>query len=124
MLTSVTNLNIPVSEMPSQGEESRELPKEEEDELVARQQAARAYLRQQFLQCMKGLVGHVATFHMHENTIVTATFQSCDIDVQNFGVSELSTALGIQPAAILRTGDVISFTVNDVAAAIDSCVDI
>uniref|UniRef100_A0A1E1WWQ7 Gem-associated protein 7 n=1 Tax=Amblyomma aureolatum TaxID=187763 RepID=A0A1E1WWQ7_9ACAR len=124
MLTSVTDLNIPVSEMPSQGEESREpLKEEEEDELVARQQAARAYLRQQFLQCMRGLVGHVATFHMHENTTVTATFRSCDIDVQNFGVSELSTALGIQPAAILRTGDVISFTVNDLAAATDSCAD-
>uniref|UniRef100_G3MST9 Gem-associated protein 7 n=1 Tax=Amblyomma maculatum TaxID=34609 RepID=G3MST9_AMBMU len=121
MLTSVTDLNISVSRMPSQGEESCE-PRKEDDELAARQQAARAYLRKQFLQCMKGLANHGVTFHMHENTTVTATFQSCDVNVENFGVSELSTALGIQPAAILRAGDVISFTMNDLAAATGSSV--
>uniref|UniRef100_A0A023FN33 Gem-associated protein 7 n=1 Tax=Amblyomma cajennense TaxID=34607 RepID=A0A023FN33_AMBCJ len=105
-----------VSEMPPLGEESCESPPKEGDELLARQQEARAFLRQQFLLCMRGLVGHVATFHMHEKTTVTATFRSCDMDVQNFGVSELSTALGIQPAALLRTGDVIRFSVNDLAA--------
>ncbi|XP_077505286.1 gem-associated protein 7-like [Amblyomma americanum] len=110
--------------MPPQGEESLEsLPKEEKDgELAARQQAARAYLREQFLLCMKGLKDHVATFHMHENTTVTATLRSCDSDMQNFGVSELSTALGTQPAALFRAGDVISFTVKDLAAATDSRV--
>uniref|UniRef100_G3MS89 Gem-associated protein 7 n=1 Tax=Amblyomma maculatum TaxID=34609 RepID=G3MS89_AMBMU len=110
------DFNIPVSEKPSQGEESRE-PPQEVDELVVRQQAARAYLRKQYLQFMEKLKNRVVTFHMYENTTVTATFQGCDKDVENFAVSELSTPLGIHPAAILRADDVISFTVNDLAAA-------
>lgn len=99
--------------MASEDDDSCEQPKEAEDELVARQQEARTYLRQQFLRCMTGLAGHAATFHMHEKTTVKGTFRCCDIEVQNLGVSDLLTALGRQPAAILRAGDIISFTVSD-----------
>ncbi|KAL1427397.1 hypothetical protein MTO96_017451 [Rhipicephalus appendiculatus] len=106
--------------MASGGDEGGEQPKEAEDELVAQQQAARTYLRQQFLRCMTGLAGHAATFHMYEKTTVKGTFRCCDVDVQNFGVSDLFTALGRQPAAILRAGDVISFTVSNLDVAADS----
>lgn len=102
--------------MASEGDDSREQPKEAEDELVTRQQEARTYLRQQFLRCMTGLAGHAATFHMHEKTTVKGTFRCCDIEVQNFGVSDLLTALGCHPAATLRAGDVISFTVSDLGS--------
>lgn len=110
--------------MPSQDEENRELPGKEikQDELVSRQQAERVYLREHFLRSMKGLMGHAATFHMHERTTVTGTFRGCDIDVENFAVSKLQTALGCQPAAILRASDVISFTVSDIGAPADPCV--
>lgn len=108
---------VSAPEMASSYDDSGEQPKEAEDELVARQQAARTYLRQQFLWCMAGLAGHDATFHMHEKTTVKGTFRCCDIEVQHFGVSDLLTALGCQPAAILRAGDVISFTVSNLDMA-------
>ncbi|CAN7990980.1 unnamed protein product [Ixodes pacificus] len=105
--------------MPSEEEQSRErsLGDDEQTASVQQKQEARAYLREHFLRCMTALVGRAATFHMHENTTVTATFRGCDIDVQNFCVSNLSTALGCQPAAILRADDVINFTVEDFAVA-------
>lgn len=123
-LASVTVLKIPVSKMPSQDDESRERPLkeiQEQDELVPRKQAARIYLRQHFVRCMKGLMGHAATFHMHERTTVTGTFRGCDIDVENFAVSQLLTAMGCQPAATLRASDVISITFNDIGAPSEPC---
>lgn len=110
--------------MPSQDDESREQPLQEmkeQDELVPRKQAARIYLRQHFVRCMKGLMGHAATFHMHERTTVTGTFRGCDIDVENFAVSQLQTALGCQPAATLRASDVISITFSDIGARAEPC---
>lgn len=101
-----------VCEMASGGDESGEKPKEAEDELVAQQQAARSYLRQQFLRCMAGLSGHAATFHMYEKTTVKGTYRCFDADIENFGVCDLDTVLGRYPAVTLRAGDVISFTVN------------
>lgn len=110
--------------MPSQDDESPERPLDEikdDDELVPQQQAARIYLRQQFVRCMKGLMGHAATFHMHERTTVTGTFRGCDIDVENFAVSQLLTALGCQPAATLRASDVICMTFGDIGAPAKPC---
>lgn len=105
--------------MPSETDQSREVPKDSQadDTLFVQKQEARAYLREHFLRCMTGLVGKSVTFQMHENTTVTGTFRGCDIDVQNFAVSNLSTALGCQPAAILRADDVISFIVDDLTIA-------
>ncbi|CAN7993164.1 unnamed protein product [Ixodes hexagonus] len=101
--------------MPSEEEQSRERSDDDGETSVVQKQEARAYLREHFLRCMTALVGRAATFHMHENTTVTATFRGCDIDVQNFCVSNLSTALGCQPAAVLRADDVISFSVENFA---------
>ena len=76
------------------------------------EQNARAFLRERFLRTVFATYNKAACFSMHEKTQVEAIFRATDIDVENFQVSELQTPMGVLPEALLRSSDVLFFTVD------------
>ena len=73
---------------------------------------ARAFLRERFLHTVFATYNKVACFSMHEKTQVEAIFRATDIDMENFQVSALQTPMGVLPEALLRSSDVLFFTVD------------
>ena len=76
------------------------------------EQNARAFLRERFLRLLFACYDKPARFSMHERTKVQAIFRGTDIDMENLQVSELQTPMGVLPEALLRSSDVLSFTVE------------
>ena len=76
------------------------------------EQNARAFLRERFLRLLFACCDKPARFSMHERTQVQAIFRGTDIDMENLQVSELQTPMGVLPEALLRSSDVLSFTVE------------
>lgn len=76
------------------------------------EQNARAFLRERFLRTLFATYNKPACFSMHEKTQVEAIFRATDIDMENFQVSELQTPMGVLPEALLRSSDVLLFTVD------------
>lgn len=76
------------------------------------EQNARAFLRERFLRTLFATYNKPACFSMHEKTQVEAIFRATDIDLENFQVSELQTPMGVLPEALLRSSDVLLFTVD------------
>ena len=76
------------------------------------EQNARAFLRGRFLRTLFATYNKPACFSMHEKTQVKAIFRATDIDMENFQVSELQTPIGVLPEALLRSSDVLLFTVD------------
>ena len=76
------------------------------------EQNARAFLRERFLRTLFASYNKLACFSMHEKTQVEAIFRATDIDMENFQVSELQTPMGVLPEALLRSSDVLLFTVD------------
>ena len=76
------------------------------------EQNARAFLRERFLRVLFASYNKPACFSMHEKTQVQAIFRGTDIDMENVQVSELQTPIGVLPEAMLRSSDVLSFTVD------------
>ena len=76
------------------------------------EQSARAFLRDRFLRVVFACYGKPASFSMHERTHVEALFRGTDIDMEKFQVSELQTPMGVVPEALIRSSDVLSFTVD------------
>lgn len=89
------------------GDKSADLQTEIED-----QQNERAFLRERFLRLLFACYDKPARFSMHERTQVQAIFRGTDIDMENLQVSELQTPMGVLPEALLRSSDVLSFTVE------------
>ena len=79
---------------------------------VEDEQNARAFLRERFLRLVFASYNKAARFSMHEKTLVQALFRGTDIDMENLQVSELQTPMGVLPEALLRSSDVLSFTVD------------
>ena len=79
---------------------------------IEEDQNTRAFLRERFLRLLVACYGKPASFSMHERTHVQAIFRGTDIDMENLLVSELQTPMGILPEALLRSSDVLSFTVD------------
>ncbi len=75
-------------------------------------QEKRTFLRERFLRMLTAIWDSEAEFTLHNNRTTRAKFGSADVDILHFQVTDLETPLGIQPAALLRTGDIISFTVD------------
>lgn len=73
---------------------------------------ARAFLRERFLRTVFATYNKAACFSMHEKTQVEAIFRATDIDMENFQVSTLQTPMGVLPEALLRSSDVLFFTVD------------
>lgn len=73
---------------------------------------ARAFLRERFLRTVFATYNKVACFSMHEKTHLEAIFRATDIDMENFQVSALQTPMGVLPEALLRSSDVLFFTVD------------
>ncbi|XP_029374058.1 gem-associated protein 7 [Echeneis naucrates] len=80
---------------------------------LQREQHARSVLRETFLRCLLSMNNKKVRFHMHGKVKVEATFGASDIDVLNFQVSDLHTPIGVQKEALIRSQDVISFTVDE-----------
>lgn len=76
------------------------------------EQSARAFLRERFLRIVFATYNKAACFSMHEKTQVEAIFRATDIDMENFQVSALQTPMGVLPEALLRSSDVLFFTVD------------
>lgn len=76
------------------------------------EQNARAFLRERFLRLLFACYNKPTCFSMHEKTQVQAIFRGTDIDMENLQVSELQTPMGVVPEALLRSSDVLSFTVD------------
>lgn len=76
------------------------------------EQNARAFLRERFLRTLFATYNKAACFSMHEKTQVEAIFRATDIDMENFQVSALLTPMGVLPEALLRSSDVLFFTVD------------
>ena len=83
-----------------------------EDQDVLQEQKSRSILRERFLRALKALYDKPASFTMHERTRVKAIFRATDIETENFQVSELQTPIGVVPEALLRSSDVLYFTVQ------------
>lgn len=76
-------------------------------------QQARSELRERFLRVIGfGLQGKVASFKLHENISVEASIVSTDANMGHVLVKDLHTAIGIQPTALLRASDIISFKID------------
>jgi len=76
------------------------------------EQSARAFLRERFLRTVFATYNKVAYFSMHEKTQVEAIFRATDIDMENFQISALQTPMGVLSEALLRSSDVLFFTVD------------
>ncbi|XP_046400600.1 gem-associated protein 7-like [Ischnura elegans] len=79
------------------------------------EQEARSFLRERYLRAMSAFVGKKCEFWMHESTAVDGVFKGCDLHGDHILVSELNTHLGVIPQTLLRTNDIISFSVKNVA---------
>ncbi|XP_043271103.1 gem-associated protein 7-like [Venturia canescens] len=86
----------------------------EQDFAKPERQEARAFLRERFLRVITGIVGKPAEFNLHENSKVSGEFRGCDVDGLEVYVRDLDTPLGKVPEAILRTTDIIHFTVKNI----------
>ena len=76
------------------------------------EQAARSFLRRRFLHFLIAVSKQKMDFVMHEHTNVSGEFGMMDIDVQQVQVSNLQTPIGVQKEAILRTSDIVAFTLK------------
>ena len=79
---------------------------------IEAEQDARAQLRDVFLRSIFASCNKPACFLMHEKTQVEAIFVATDINIENFQVSELQTPMGVVNEALLRSSDVLSFTID------------
>lgn len=79
---------------------------------IEAEQDARAQLRDVFLRSIFASCNKPACFLMHEKTQVEAIFVATDINIENFQVSELQTPMGVLNEALLRSSDVLSFTID------------
>ncbi|XP_053329136.1 gem-associated protein 7 [Spea bombifrons] len=74
-------------------------------------QKSRSSLRQLFLRSLLASAGRPVTFNLYQRVTVSADrFNACDIEVNNFQVSDLQTPLGVQKEALIRGQDIISYT--------------
>lgn len=76
------------------------------------EQNARAFLRERFLRTVFATYNKAACFSMHEKTQVEGIFRATDIDMEHFQISALQTPMGVLPEALLRSSDVLFFTVD------------
>lgn len=79
---------------------------------IETEQDARAQLRNGFLRSIFATCNKPACFLMHEKTQVEAILVATDINIESFQVSELQTPMGVVSEALLRSSDVLSFTVD------------
>ncbi|KAK0096281.1 hypothetical protein PV326_005890 [Microctonus aethiopoides] len=100
--------------MDSKNEAENEEVMEQPEFAKPEMQEARAFLRERFLQFIKGSIGRKATFHLYENSHVPGEFHGLDVDCLDIFVRNLETPLGKVPEAILRATDVISFDIKDI----------
>uniref|UniRef100_A0A8C4NH59 Gem-associated protein 7 n=1 Tax=Eptatretus burgeri TaxID=7764 RepID=A0A8C4NH59_EPTBU len=77
--------------------------------VVEEEQAVRAMLRERFVRCLLALRGRAAEFTLYERLRMRARFSCADVPFTSVAVHDLDTPLGKQPAALLRTSDVIVF---------------
>lgn len=76
------------------------------------EQKSRSLLRERYLRSVKAFYDNPVEFKMHERTSVSAIFRATDIEMENLQVSQLQTPIGIVPEALLRSSDVLCFTVQ------------
>jgi len=79
---------------------------------VELQQKQRTFLRERFLRLLTSVTDQQAQFSLVNGNTVFARFCASDLDILQFQVSELESPLGVLPMAVLRSTDVVSFTVN------------
>ena len=75
-------------------------------------QIQRTLLRERFLRFLTSIKDVPTEFVLCNNMVINAKFGSSDVDIQHFQVSDLQTPIGQQPAAILRTTDIVSATLR------------
>ena len=75
-------------------------------------QEQRTFLRERFLWLLTSLTDLPTEFELYDHTHLRAMFAAADVDFLNLQVNNLQTPIGIQPAALLRTMDIISFHVD------------
>lgn len=85
---------------------------ETDTEERSQEQVARSFLRRRFLHFLIAVSKHKMDFVMHEHTNVSGEFGMMDINVQQVQVSNLKTPIGVQKEAILRTSDIVAFTLQ------------
>ena len=76
------------------------------------QQQQRTFLRERFLRLLTSIRDKPISLLLHNQKTVTAQFGASDVDVLHFQVNQLETPLGKHSAALLRTGDIITMTVD------------
>ncbi|KAM4642633.1 gem-associated protein 7 [Discoglossus pictus] len=74
-------------------------------------QKNRSTLRQLYIRSLLASAGHPVTFTLYQRVTVRAQrFNACDMEGQNFQVSDLHTPLGVQKEALIRGPDIISYS--------------
>lgn len=79
---------------------------------VELQQKQRTFLRERFLRLLASIRDQRAQFCLVNGNTVFARFCVSDLDILQFQVSALESPLGVLPMAVLRSPDIISFTVS------------
>lgn len=79
---------------------------------VELQQKQRTFLRERFLRLLATIRDQRAQFSLVNGNTVYARFCVSDLDILQFQVSELESPLGVLPMAVLRSPDIMSFTVS------------
>ena len=78
----------------------------------SRAQHCSSVQRDRFLRLLLSIKGREATFHMYEKTTIKGILRGADTDFEHLAVSDLHTPIGIQKEALIRTSDIISFSVD------------
>lgn len=76
-------------------------------------QEQRTFLRERFLRMLGAISGKKAEVTMVQKSQVSATLGPSDIEFESMQVSDLYTPLGLMPAAVLRTSDIVSIRMEN-----------
>ena len=99
------------TEGPAVTEPAPALPQIPEAEL-RRHQEQRTFLRERFLRMLNNIWDVPINIRLYNQKETKAKFACSDVDILHMQVSDLETPLGVMPSALLRTSDVISYSLE------------
>merc|ERR1711962_198764 len=82
----------------------------EEKNVVKKEDIAVA--RERFLRLLLSMQNKTIHFNMYQNTSVSATFQGADSGMEQIAVSQLITPIAVYDTALIRSSDLLSFSVE------------
>ena len=95
-----------------QREEQQSMTETETSAVAVLGQEDKAVSRERFIRFMLALQHKQVDFEMYQDTRVSATFEGTDSGMEQIAVSGLVTPIAVYNTALLRSSDLISFSVD------------